>query len=102
MPTTTPPVKVDAVRAYGDHVQVVLHGDTFADALAHAKGIERDRQLTFVHPYDDPHVIAGQGTIAMVRAAALVSALLTFTSRRLFDSTRTRSTPSLSPSAAAA
>ncbi|CEP01159.1 Threonine dehydratase [Plasmodiophora brassicae] len=65
MPTTTPPVKVDAVRAYGDHVQVVLHGDTFADALAHAKGIERDRQLTFVHPYDDPHVIAGQGTIAM-------------------------------------
>jgi threonine dehydratase len=63
MPTTTPPVKVDGVRARG--AEVVLHGDSFSDAYAHALELERAHGLTFVHPFDDPDVIAGQGTIAM-------------------------------------
>lgn len=63
MPVTTPQVKVHAVKARG--AEVVLHGDTYDDAYAHALTLaERDR-LTFVHPFDDPDVIAGQGTIAM-------------------------------------
>ncbi len=63
MPTTTPPVKIDAVRARGG--EVVLFGDSFTDAFHHALDLERERQLTFVHPFDDPDVIAGQGTVAM-------------------------------------
>ena len=63
MPVTTPRIKVDAVAARG--AQVVLHGDTYADAYAHAMRIKRRRGLAFVHPYDDPDVIAGQGTIGM-------------------------------------
>ncbi|KQV49738.1 threonine ammonia-lyase, biosynthetic [Massilia sp. Root335] len=63
MPTTTPPVKVDGVRAHG--AEVVLHGDSFSDAYAHALALERAQGLTFVHPFDDPDVIAGQGTVAM-------------------------------------
>ncbi|SFV14410.1 threonine ammonia-lyase, biosynthetic [Pseudoduganella namucuonensis] len=63
MPTTTPPVKVDGVRGRG--AEVVLHGDSFSDAYAHALELERAQGLTFVHPFDDPDVIAGQGTIAM-------------------------------------
>jgi threonine dehydratase len=63
MPVTTPRLKVDAVRALGGHV--VLHGDSYSDAHAHAIGLERERGLTFVHPFDDPDVIAGQGTIGM-------------------------------------
>jgi len=63
MPVTTPQVKVHAVKARG--AEVVLHGDTYDDAYGHALALaERDR-LTFVHPFDDPDVIAGQGTIAM-------------------------------------
>ncbi|MBC5785049.1 threonine ammonia-lyase, biosynthetic [Ramlibacter sp. USB13] len=63
MPVTTPQVKVDAVKALGG--EVVLHGDSYSDAAEQAKALcERD-QLTFVHPFDDPDVIAGQGTIAM-------------------------------------
>lgn len=61
MPRTTPQIKVDAVRSLGG--QVVLYGDTYDEAYAHARRLERDRRLTFVHPYDDPDVIAGQGTI---------------------------------------
>jgi threonine dehydratase len=61
MPRTTPPIKVDAVRALGG--AVVLHGDAYDDAAAHARELERRRRLVFVHPYDDPDVIAGQGTI---------------------------------------
>ncbi len=61
MPITTPPIKVDAVRYWGGNV--VLHGDTFDEAFAHAKILEKEKGLTFVHPYDDPDVIAGQGTI---------------------------------------
>ncbi len=63
MPTTTPQLKVDAVRAFGG--EVLLHGDSYSDAYAHAKTLEQRQGLTFVHPFDDPDVIAGQGTIAM-------------------------------------
>jgi threonine dehydratase len=63
MPVTTPQVKVDAVRARG--AEVVLHGDSYSDAYAHAADLQKRRRLTFVHPFDDPDVIAGQGTIGM-------------------------------------
>ncbi len=63
MPTTTPQVKIDAVRGFGG--EVVLHGDSYSDAYAHAVTLEQRQGLTFVHPFDDPDVIAGQGTIAM-------------------------------------
>ena len=63
MPMTTPRIKVDAVRSRGAEVR--LHGDTYADAYQEAQRIRRQRGLVFVHPYDDPEVIAGQGTIGM-------------------------------------
>ena len=63
MPVTTPRIKVDAVHARG--AEVVLHGDSYSDAYAHARRLEKRRRLTFVHPFDDPDVIAGQGTIGM-------------------------------------
>src|SRR5215207_8141460 len=63
MPVTTPEVKVDAVRARG--AEVVLFGDSYSDAYAHALELQRRHKLTFVHPFDDPDVIAGQGTVAM-------------------------------------
>ena len=59
MPVTTPSIKVDAVRAYG--AEVFLHGDNYNDAESHAHNIQQNEHLTFVHPYDDPDVIAGQG-----------------------------------------
>ena len=66
MPVTTPRVKIDAVRAFGgERVEIVLHGDSYSDAKAHADAIARRRKLVFVHPFDDPDVIAGQGTIGM-------------------------------------
>ena len=66
MPTTTPQVKIDAVKGWGaDIIDVVLHGDSYSDAYAHAVMLEKKHGLTFVHPFDDPDVIAGQGTIAM-------------------------------------
>jgi len=63
MPVTTPQVKVDAVKTLGG--QVVLHGDSYSDAYTHALALEKKNGMTFVHPFDDPEVIAGQGTIAM-------------------------------------
>ena len=63
MPTTTPQLKVDAVKALGG--EVVLFGDSYSDAYTHAATLEKKQGLTFVHPFDDPDVIAGQGTIAM-------------------------------------
>jgi threonine dehydratase len=63
MPTTTPAIKVNAVRARG--AEVVLFGDSYSDAYLHALDLEQREGLTFVHPYDDPDVIAGQGTIAL-------------------------------------
>ncbi|WP_296945340.1 threonine ammonia-lyase, biosynthetic [uncultured Massilia sp.] len=66
MPTTTPPVKINAVKARGGaNVEIVLHGDSYTDAYNHALTLEREQKLTFVHPFDDPDVIAGQGTIGM-------------------------------------
>ncbi|MBV8111980.1 MAG: pyridoxal-phosphate dependent enzyme, partial [Hyphomicrobiales bacterium] len=63
MPVTTPFVKVEATQAHG--AEVVLEGKTVAEAQLRAETIARERGLTFVHPYDDPLVIAGQGTIAL-------------------------------------
>jgi len=63
MPVTTPRLKIDAVHALGG--EVVLHGDSFSDAYEHALGLQAERGLCFVHPFDDPDVIAGQGTIGM-------------------------------------
>ena len=63
MPVTTPQVKIEAVKMRGG--QVVLHGDTYDDACAHAKELAQSKNLTFIHPFDDPDVIAGQGTIGM-------------------------------------
>lgn len=63
MPTTTQAVKIDAVRARGG--EVVLHGDSYSDAYQHALVLEKKYKLSFVHPFDDPEVIAGQGTIGM-------------------------------------
>ena len=63
MPTTTPQLKIDAVKSWG--AEVVLHGDSYSDAYSHSLLLEKKRGLTFVHPFDDPDVIAGQGTIAM-------------------------------------
>ena len=66
MPVTTPQVKIDAVARFGgDNVQIVLHGESYSDAALHAKALEQKKGLTFVHPFDDPDVIAGQGTVAM-------------------------------------
>src|SRR3954467_8598158 len=63
MPVTTPRIKVDAVAARG--AQGVLHGDSYSDAYAKAVELKNKRGLVFVHPYDDPEAIAGQGTIGM-------------------------------------
>ena len=63
MPTTTPQIKVDAVQQRG--ATIVLHGDSYSDAYAHARVLEAKEKLTLIHPYDDPEVIAGQGTIGM-------------------------------------
>ncbi|MBM4224944.1 MAG: threonine ammonia-lyase, biosynthetic, partial [Gammaproteobacteria bacterium] len=63
MPVTTPQIKVQAVADLGG--EVVLFGDDYDTAYEHALGLARDQQLAFVHPFDDPDVIAGQGTIGM-------------------------------------
>ncbi|HAE06375.1 MAG TPA: threonine ammonia-lyase, biosynthetic, partial [Richelia sp.] len=63
MPVTTPLVKVDAVKSLGG--EVVLYGDTYDDAFTYARQLQVEKGMTFVHPFDDPLVIAGQGTIGM-------------------------------------
>jgi threonine dehydratase len=63
MPRFTPSVKLEHTRGFG--AEVILHGDSVADAGAMARRIAAERELVFVHPYDDPHVIAGQGTIGL-------------------------------------
>ena len=63
MPATTPDIKVKAVRGYG--AEVVLHGDSYSDAETFAYQMQKEQGLTFVHPFDDPYVIAGQGTIGL-------------------------------------
>jgi threonine dehydratase len=63
MPVTTPSIKIQAVEARG--AKVVLHGDSFSEAYARSLKLQKAQRSTFVHPYDDPDVIAGQGTIAV-------------------------------------
>ncbi|QDV22295.1 threonine ammonia-lyase, biosynthetic [Aureliella helgolandensis] len=63
MPVTTPQLKSDAVRAWGG--EVILHGDSYSDAYQHALELQQSHGYAFVHPFDDPDVIAGQGTIGM-------------------------------------
>jgi threonine dehydratase len=63
MPVTTPQVKIEGVKSLGG--EVVLQGESYSDAYLHACELEKQQGLTFVHPFDDPDVIAGQGTIAM-------------------------------------
>ena len=63
MPVTTPSIKIDAVRALGG--EVVLHGDAYDDAYSHASELAEKEGLVFIHPFDDPDVIAGQGTIGV-------------------------------------
>ena len=63
MPRTTPQIKVDAVRNRG--ARVVLHGDSFDEASVYARKLVDEKAMTYVHPFDDPDVIAGQGTIGM-------------------------------------
>ncbi|MEK6662840.1 MAG: threonine ammonia-lyase, biosynthetic [Pseudomonadota bacterium] len=63
MPATTPQIKVLAVKNRG--AKVILHGDSYDEAYHHARTLEKKHKLTFVHPYDDPDVIAGQGTVGM-------------------------------------
>lgn len=63
MPKTTPDIKVNAVKAFGGNA--VLHGNSYDEAYAHARELEQEQHMTFVHPFDDLDVIAGQGTIGM-------------------------------------
>ncbi|CAN5370913.1 threonine ammonia-lyase [soil metagenome] len=63
MPRPTPTVKVTQTEGHG--ATVVLHGEKFEDAYGHARALEQERGLTFVHPFDEPDIIAGQGTIAL-------------------------------------
>lgn len=65
MPNITPSIKIDAVKRFGgEWVTVVIHGNNFDEAAAHAKQLQDQRGLVFVHPFDDIDVIAGQGTVA--------------------------------------
>ncbi|MCB1925597.1 MAG: pyridoxal-phosphate dependent enzyme, partial [Gammaproteobacteria bacterium] len=63
MPVTTPAIKVETVRRLGG--KAVLQGDSYDDAYAHAMTLAQDKGFTFIHPFDDPDVIAGQGTVGM-------------------------------------
>jgi len=63
MPGFTPLTKVEGTRQYG--ARVILHGEGFEEATAHARRLEQEERLTFVHPYDDPAIIAGQGTVGL-------------------------------------
>ena len=76
MPRFTPSVKVEGTRSFG--AEIVLHGDTLDEARAHAQAIAAQQQLTFIHPYDDPAVVAGQGTVGleMMEAAPQLDTLL--------------------------
>lgn len=62
MPATTPKIKIDAVKRLG--AEVVLHGDNYSEAADHCDLLQKQRDLTFIHPFDDELIIAGQGTVA--------------------------------------
>src|SRR3546814_12678571 len=63
MPKPTPTIKVMQTEGHG--ATIVLHGELFDEAYAHALKLAEEQKLTFVHPFDDPHIIAGQGTVAL-------------------------------------
>lgn len=63
MPVTSPIVKINATRGYG--ANVILHGDFYDEAYTHARELEKSQNLVFVHPFEDPKIIAGQGTIGL-------------------------------------
>src|SRR3546814_8502402 len=63
MPKTMPQVKVSQTASHG--AEILLFGEKFDDASAHARQLEKERGLTFVHPFDHPHIAAGQGTVAL-------------------------------------
>lgn len=63
MPETTPEIKISAARNFG--AEIILHGDTYDEACLEARRLSAENQMTFIHPYDDVDVIAGQGTVAM-------------------------------------
>lgn len=66
MPTTTPQQKIKQVKCFGkDQIEIILHGDTFDDASAFAHQLSQEGNITFIHPFDDEKVIAGQGTVAL-------------------------------------
>jgi len=69
MPRFTPGVKVERTRSFG--AQIVLHGDTLDEARSHAMQLAEEQQLTFVHPYDDEAIVAGQGTVGIEMLAAV-------------------------------
>ena len=71
MPKTTPEIKIKSVKSYG--AKIILHGDSYDEAYSHAKDIAQEKALTFIHPYDDPDVIAGQGTIGLEILSQLTS-----------------------------
>ena len=76
MPTTTPLIKVNRTKALG--AEVVLHGDVYDDAAAYAAKLAEENGYTFIHPFDDPDVATGQGTIAMeiIKELPLVDIIL--------------------------
>ena len=85
MPMTTPPVKINAVKMHGgENVEIVLHGESFSDTYEHAVKLMEERGLTFIHPFDDSDVIAGQGTIGMeiLRQHTATAIRTRFTPRR--------------------
>ena len=63
MPQTTPSIKIEAVKSLG--AEIIIHGDNYDEAYLKAKELEKNQSLTFIHPFDDPYVIAGQGTIGV-------------------------------------
>lgn len=65
MPQTTPQIKIDNTRSYGERVDVILHGTSYDEAYQHARELQTLKQQTFIHPFDDDLVIAGQGTIGL-------------------------------------
>ena len=69
MPVTTPSIKIDSVKRFG--AKIILSGDNFDEAFKFAKEMSKKKKATFIHPYDDPDVIAGQGTIGMEIIEAL-------------------------------
>ena len=69
MPRFTPSVKVEGTRSFG--AEIVLHGDTLDDARSHAMTLAQEQHLTFIHPYDDEAVVAGQGTVGVEMLAAV-------------------------------